>query len=74
MADIFFAKFESSQNLQFYFDIDDAWFAYRHFVNEAVKFRKDNLKLFSTFSGKWENISKLPVTANIFVDFVNTQE
>lgn len=74
ITDAFFPKFELSGSFKFYFDIDDAWFGYTPFVNEHMKIRKNNLKLFNTYSNKWERIPKLPDSAKIFFDFQDPQQ
>lgn len=47
----------------------DSLFSYRSFNNEKLKSENDNIKIFNTYTKKWERLPRVPDSTNIFIHF-----
>jgi hypothetical protein len=53
-------------DLEVKIDFNDTYFYYKAFNNDTVKVASNGIKIFNSYNGKWEKISKVPATVNLF--------
>lgn len=64
----FFPPISVGNNISIEVPLNDSLFFYKVFKNEKIKLRKNGVMLFNKILNQWQKISKVPDTANIFIN------
>jgi len=62
----YYPTVKSGNKLEIKIDFSDVYFYYKAFNNDTVKVTSNGIKMFNSYNSKWEKISKVPTTINLF--------
>ncbi|MDF2432833.1 MAG: hypothetical protein JWP44_2464 [Mucilaginibacter sp.] len=57
---------KTGNKLEIKVDFSDTCFYYKAFNNDTLKIKGNGIKMFNSYQGKWEKISKVPDATNLF--------
>lgn len=67
----YYATLKSGNNLEVKIDFSDSYFYYRAFDNDTIKVKGNSIKMFNSYTNKWDKILKVSDTINLFSRYNN---